>query len=333
LVPVIVNKSGQVVEQASRISLGDSDRLLELLERYLPMEVVTETSPSWPWLHDLVRDREGIGFVLAHASRLRAIAASTYKRDEIDAELLARMHLAGLIPEVYPKSVDQRDRAVLVRHRRTLVQLRTQTANRVHAQLHSVGLRLPRGRLLTLAGRRWVRERAWPRLSEAQRELVEMHFALIDEVTGMIKTLDVRVRTVAKGIPDAVLLQSVPGIGSYRSLVITTEIGLIGRFPKPEHLVSYAGLAPRTRRSGVAPIRHGRIPAGANRWIRGALVQAVVTHMKHAPESWLAGYYNTQKARIGWQAARIATARKLARVIHAMLRNNTPWRSEASSEG
>jgi transposase len=41
----------------------------------------------------------------------------------------------------------------------------------------------------------------------------------------------------------------------------------IERFARPEHLVSYAGLAPRTRQSGLKPIRHGHIPAGANRWL------------------------------------------------------------------
>ena len=33
---------------------------------------------------------QGVRFVLAHARRLRAIAEANYKRDDIDAELLAR---------------------------------------------------------------------------------------------------------------------------------------------------------------------------------------------------------------------------------------------------
>jgi hypothetical protein len=72
-------------------------------------------------------------------------------------------------------------------------------------------------------------------------------------------------------------------------------------------------------------VHHGPIPAGANRWLRGALVRAVVSHVQHAPASWLTTYYTEQKARLGWPVARIATARKLARAIHAMLRTNTAW--------
>ena len=63
----------------------------------------------------------GIHFVLAHAKRLRVIAESNYKSDDIDAELLARMRLAGLIPEVHPKAVEQREQAVLLRNRARLV--------------------------------------------------------------------------------------------------------------------------------------------------------------------------------------------------------------------
>ena len=61
------------------------------------------------------------------------------------------------------------------------------------------------------------------------------------------------------------LLETVPGIGPYRALLIATETLPITRFRTPGHLVSYAGLAPRSSQSGLRPIRHGSIPAGANR--------------------------------------------------------------------
>ena len=38
--------------------------------------------------------------------------------------------------------------------------------------------------------------------------------------------------------------------------------------------------------------------------------------------------YATQKARLGWPVARVATARKLARAVHAMLRTQQPWRDD-----
>jgi hypothetical protein len=79
--------------------------------------------------------------------------------------------------------------------------------------------------------------------------------------------------------------------------------------------------------SGQRAVRYGEIPRGANRWLRGSFVRAVVTHCQYAQSSWLTQYYLTQKTRLGWQVARIAAARKLARAVHAMLRDNHPWKN------
>lgn len=330
LVVAIVSKKGELVQKATRIANKEAARLIELFERFRPVEAVLETSPAWPWLHDLLTP-EGHGFVLAHAKKLRVIAEANYKRDEIDAEILARMRLAGLIPEVHAKDIETREQAVLVRHRTRLVRLRTGAASRIHAELHSVGLYLERGRLLTKGGREWVRERAWPVFGPEQRRLVRTHWALIKGLSTMIRSLDHRIERMGEDIPAVGVLRTIPGIGPYRGLLIATEVMPIERFPRPAHLVSYAGLAPRTRQSGMKAIRHGRIPAGANRWLRGAFVRAVVSHLQYAPDSWLSEYYRTQKQRLGWPTARVAAARKLARATHAMLRTGEVWRTQPVS--
>ena len=103
LVVAVVSKSGELLERR-RVRVAEPKRLLEMLSKYRPLTVVVETSSSWPWLYDCL-EPQGISFVLAHARRLRLIAESTYKSDEVDAELIARMHLAGLIPAVHPKFV------------------------------------------------------------------------------------------------------------------------------------------------------------------------------------------------------------------------------------
>lgn len=324
VVLVIINRMGERVLKPTRVPVDQPARLLTLLAPYRPLEAVMETSSSWPWLHELLTGA-GVCFVLAHARRLRAIAEANYKRDEIDADLLARMRLAGLIPEVYPTPPAQREWATLLRHRTSLVAQRTACVNRIHAQLHTRGLSLERGRLLTRAGRQWVRTIAWPSLSVEQRVLVRTHLRVIRGLRPFIRALDRRIAHVAATLPQARLLMTIPGIGPQRALVLCAEALPVDRFRTPGHLASFAGLVPKSKQSGEQAIRHGTIPAGANRWLRGALVRAVVAHVQHAPDSWLTHYYLTHKARIGWPTARVATARKLARAIHAMLRTNTVW--------
>ena len=321
---MIINRMGERVLGPTRVSVDRPERLLALLAPYRPLDAVMETSAAWPWLSELL-SAAGIQFVLAHARRLRAIAESNYKRDDIDAELLARMRLAGLIPEVYPTPFAQREWATLIRHRTTLVTQRTALVNRIHGQLHSRGLYLKRGELLTRAGRAWLHTTAWPHLGLEQRALVRSHLRVIAGLRPLIKALDRHIAQVAATIPQAQLLESITGIGAYRALVLCAEALPISRFATPGHLTSYAGLVPRSKKSGQRPERHGSIPAGANRWLRGTLVRAVVSHVRHAPDSWLTQYYHQQKQRVGWPTARVAAARKLARAIHAMLRRNTRW--------
>jgi transposase len=325
LIVAIVSKEGQLQERR-RIAVGAPSALVELLEKYRPLEVVVETSSAWPWLRDLLEPR-GIGFVLAHAKRLRAIAESTFKADEIDAELLARMRLVGLIPPVHAKPPEQREWGTLLRHRLGLVRKRTALINQVHGQLHQAGLRAKRSQLLTRKGVQWLLRDAWPHLGKEQRRLIRSHLKLVALLRPLIRRLDQRIAHVAAQIPQVRLLQTIPGIGPYRSLLIVAETQPIQRFRSPAKLVAYAGLAPVTRSSG-GRTRHGSLPSGANRWLRGALIQAVVTHVNTTPESWLTAYYEEQKQRLGWQVARVAAARKLCRAVHCMLRTGETWRAE-----
>jgi transposase len=330
VVLVVVDKNGAKVRGPLRVRTHERERLLAVLAPYRPLDVVVETSSAWPWLHDVVT-AAGCRFVLAHARRLRAIAEANYKDDDVDAELLARMRLAGLIPEVHPSSSEQRDWATLLRHRTTLVAERTRLVNRIHAQLHRHGLFVERGHLLTRAGRQHLRTVAWPVLTVEERALIRSHLRVIRGLQPLVHALDRRITQVAATIPEARLLTTVPGIGAHRALVVCAEALPLSRYRTPGHLAAYAGLVPRTGRSGQRGVRHGPIPAGANRWLRGALVRAVVSHVQHAPTSWLSRYYTAQKARVGWPVARIATARKLARAVHAMLRTQTAWTNEPPS--
>lgn len=89
--------------------------------------------------------------------------------------------------------------------------------------------------------------------------IVTTHFELIDCLTSLIRALkrpdrDCRPATAA-------LLATIPAIGPYRSLLLAAELSPLTRFPRVEHLTSYAGLPPVTRSSGGLT-RHGSIPQG-----------------------------------------------------------------------
>lgn len=319
----IVDKSGAVLAQRN-VRTRVPEELVTLLQAHAPIEAVVETCPFWPWIYDLLTSA-GIRVHLAHAKELRAIAASHRKTDERDAVLLGRMLATGLIPSVHPKSPDQREVATLLRHRALLVQQRTACANRIHAQLHQRRLHLGRAKLRRQTSSAWLKEVAWPQLSREQRRLIASQWRFMQILTRLVRALDRVIARHAAASPAATVLRTIPGIGPYRSLVLATELTPIRRFARPKYLVSYAGLAPLTRSSG-GHIRRGAIPRGANRAVRGALVSAVVNHIRLAPESTLSAYYERLKPRVGWPIARVATARRLAHVVHRMLDTGETWR-------
>src|SRR5438876_190486 len=130
----VLDRLGTLVLETT-VPTRERERLLAVLAPFRPLEVVVETCPFWPWLYDLLVPA-GIGFHLAHAKALRAIATAPQKSDAVDARLLARMLLSGLIPEAYPRSADQRELLRLLRHRTALVRFRTRLAGRIYSQLH-----------------------------------------------------------------------------------------------------------------------------------------------------------------------------------------------------
>ena len=155
----------------------------------------------------------GIGFHLAHAKALRAIATAPQKSDAVDARLLARMLLSGLIPEAYPRSADQRELLRLLRHRTALVRFRTRLAGRIHSQLHQQRLSLPREKLLRRATRAWFEATAWPRLTVEQRAIVTTHSELIDHLTPLIRALERRIAAAAAGDATAPCWRRSPASG------------------------------------------------------------------------------------------------------------------------
>jgi transposase len=307
----IVDRGGQAL-LVRQVSTKTPEQLRALLEAHQPVEAVVETCPFWPWIYDLLT-AGGIRVHVAHAKELRAIATSHRKTDERDALLLARMLAAGLIPAIHPKSVAQREMATLLRHRELLVRQRTMHVNRIHAQLQRQRLHLGREQLLRKRTAIWLKTDAWPVLTPEQRRFVAAHWRFIQLVTRMIKPLDRAIAQHAQRSPAAAVLQTVPGIGPVRSLVLATELMPITRFPRPEHVVSYAGLAPSERRSAARVVR-GSIPRDANHAVRNAFVSAIVSHVRAAPDSALSAYYARLKPRVGWPVARVAAARRLARI-------------------
>src|ERR687893_2527847 len=121
---------------------------------------------------------------------------------------------------------------------------------------------------------------------------------------------------------DAVrLLRTVPGIGDLAAQVIVSEIGTdMGRFPTAGHLISWAGLCPRSDES-AGRRRSARLRHGAPR-LKATLVQCAWAASRKK-DGYLRAQFQRLKQRRGPKKAVCAVAASMLTAIWHMLRHGT----------
>jgi transposase len=94
--------------------------------------VMESTGNLWLNIYDTL-DAKRIKVVLANPLKTKAIASAKVKTDKLDVRILAHLLRADLIAESYVPPENVREIRALVRHRLSLVQMRTMVKNKVHA--------------------------------------------------------------------------------------------------------------------------------------------------------------------------------------------------------
>jgi transposase len=285
---------------------------------------VMEAGGNWYALYDRlepVMDE----LVLAHPLRVRAIASARVKTDEIDARTLAHLLRADLIPAAYVPPRETRDLRELLRYRQDLVKQRSALKNRVHALLAKDGYNSPYTDLFGREGRRWLDDIA---LREQQRYQLEGYLRVLDCLSEQIQAADARVRKTCSLSPAARSLLKVPGIGPLSALTILAELGDVTRFPTPEHVVSFAGLAPSVYSSG-GKTRRGPITKQGPSALRWVLIEAA--HHAVRKPGRLGRLYQRLCRGKHKSVAITACARELLVIVYKMLKRGEAYRGDGSS--
>jgi transposase len=133
--------------------------------------------------------------------------------------------------------------------------------------------------------------------------------------------LDHDLQTALARHPDAALIQSLPGMGVTLAAEFIAEAGSIDRFPTPDKLAAAAGLAPVLKQSGK--VRYLKRAHGANKALERVFFQSAFCSLTH-PDS-KAFYRRKRDERKTHHQAVLALARRRVDVLHAILRNRTPY--------
>lgn len=253
--------------------------------------------------------------IVANPMQVKAIAHARIKTDKIDAGVLAQLQASGFLPEVWvPDARTERLRRLVAR-RNQVVRHRTRVKNEVHAilQAHLVP-KCPHADLFNQRGRDWLARQDLP---EDELRAITRHVREIDRLTGDLTSLDADIAQETVDDPEVQRLLTIAGVNAIVASGIVAAIGEISRFTEPQKLVSYFGLNPRVRQSGLGLAQYGRISKHGRAQARGLLVEAAWAAAK-APGP-LRAFFLRIRNRRGHQVAAVATARKLVVLIWHLL--------------
>ena len=258
------------------------------------------------------------------ARKVAAVMAAykTSKTDSLDARALAKMSLENAVDKLRVWVADEHTEELraLTRTREKLVEQTTALRNEWRAQLAGFGLLCPADDVLSGKAERWLAEHLGTLPQWDQLCLQCLRDSLL-ALRQQIKLLDHEIERHAAQDPACQKVRSLPGCGALLAVTIVAELGDVARFESLGRACSYAGLTPSVQQSGDRSYT-GRITRRGNPHLRRALV-LVAQHFawqKDLGETSLKKLYYRTLHKHGPNAAKVALARGLCRVIVAMLR-------------
>jgi transposase len=310
------------VDEERRLS---RDRFLHFFAQQAPATVVLEACGS---AHYWARQLQPFG----HAVRLlpphdvRPYVRRN-KTDRTDAKGLLEANRNEAIYPVPVKTIEHQAIASLHRLRSTWLATRTARLNTIRGLLREFGIFIP-------VGAHHVVPRVRPLLMEPTELPVLLRTAVAaacDEIEILetnMRVVERQLAALAPELPDAVLLQTIPGVGLITATALVALVADIRRFPSGRRFASFLGLTPRETSSALRR-RLGAISKQGDVYLRMLLSHGARSFLWHAkaatPPTMLQRWALHLEQRRGHNVATVAVANKLARIVWAVWTSQQPF--------
>ena len=357
----IKNHGGEIaVADYSNDTVG-AKLLLELLAKHGCLDVAMEsTGPYWYGLYDYLTEH-GIRVTLVNPAKAKTHLLN--KTDKIDCSVLATLHMINQLQASYVPDHDIRRLRRLTRLRAWLVDMKTAIKNQTTSTVskYSSSVLSIFSDTFGVSGRRFlemlsegkdqgelVKELDGLKLTEEKRAgmtqaisnafkpnldpwIIQFSSSMISMMESRIKVLDEAIAKAVDSIPRIKeyvnRLLTIKGVGLETAQAVAAEIADVSRFESSGSLVRYSGLNPTVKQSGSVK-RYGPLEKGGPPHLRRALYQAANVMAHKGPENFQR-HYGAVRGRYGEKKGHgvgtVSTARKLARLIWAMLTNQTDY--------
>src|SRR5712671_4114865 len=246
----------------------------------------------------------------------------THKTDRKDARGLAHLGRTGFFKPVHVKSLSAHAIRALIIARQKLVGQRVTLENQIRGLAVVFGVRLPRALSSAFIRQALQASEGIPGLSAAMRGLVAARAAVLAAVVA----IDGDIRRMVRASDTCRRLMSIPGVGQLTALAFTAAVDDPGRFRRSRDIGAYLGLVPRRYQSGEVDYS-GSISKCGDRRVRTLLYEAAnVMLTRYKGPLKLKDWAFAIAKRSTMRKARIALARRLAIIMHAMLRHGTEFK-------
>jgi transposase len=352
---VLMGGVGRKVPKLLR-SFGTTTRELEALRAWLAEQGVTHvgmesTGLSWKPVYAVLEGR--FELIVGNAHPIKNVPGR--KTEVKEAEWIAQLVRHGLVAKgvVPPPAI--RDLRDLLRHRRTLIETRTASRNRVlklwegaHIKLSGVAsdvfgvsgramlAALAAGptdaaEMASLARGRMRRKHAAleaaleGHMREHQRFLLDMQLRGLELIERDLEALDARIDSqLAPFRAQHELLMQIPGVDWVSAAIVIAEVGIdMTVFANAHRLAAWAGVAPGNDESAGQP--KGAATRKGNVFLKSALFAAASAAVK-AKGSYSWDKYNRLRARRGPVRALMAIAHNMIIAMFHLLATGEAFR-------
>jgi transposase len=243
---------------------------------------------------------------------LRSLA--THKTDRNDARGLAHLARTGFFKPVHVKSLSAHALRSLIIARKKLVGQRVTLENQIRGLAVVFGIRLPRALTAAFVNQALKASEGIAGLSAAMRGLIAARTAVMTAVAA----IDADMRRMTRASAACRRLMTIPGVGQLTALAFVATIDDPSRIRRSRDIGAYLGLVQGAISRGISKCGDGRV--------RTLLYEAAnVMLTRYKGQLKLKDWAFAIAKRSTMRKARVALARRLAIIMHAMLRDGTEF--------
>jgi transposase len=318
----ILSESGEVIDRRIQTT---RDRFTAMFGARPRMRILLEASTESEWVaqhleslgHDVVVADPNYLPMYGHRSR-------RVKTDQRDVAALTEACQRGIYRVVHRRSARQQGVQSQLNVRQELVQARTRAISLARAITRAAGLRVRSGRTETFLTRLDALD-----LPAAMKATLLPLRSVIEVLDDELASADDQFTSMVSA--DAVVkrLTTLPSIGPITASAYVAALDDVSRFSGAGQVTSYLGLVPCEYSSGEQQ-RRGRILRSAHPHVQSLLVQAAwrMSRSSSPDTATLRTWAQAIARRRGKKVAMVALARRLARILFAMWRDEVEYQPD-----